>query len=128
MNPVNILVVEDEIIVAMDIQSRLRKFGYTVLGLADSGEEAIKKAADDSLDLVLMDIHLKGKMDGVEAAQIIHNIFNVPIIYLTANADESTLARAKVTEPFGYILKPFKEKELKFTIEITLSKHRTEKK
>ena len=128
MNPVNILVVEDEIIVAMDIQNRLRKFGYTVLGLADSGEEAIKKAADNSLDLVLMDIHLKGNMDGVEAAQIIHNIFNVPVIYLTANADESTLERAKVTEPFGYILKPFKEKELKFTIEITLSKHRTEKK
>ncbi|MCC5665573.1 EAL domain-containing protein [Nostoc sp. CHAB 5784] len=128
MNSVNILVVEDEIIVAMDIQSRLRKFGYNVLGLADSGEEAIKKAADDSLDLVLMDIHLKGKMDGVEAAQIIHNIFKIPVIYLTANADESTLNRAKETEPFGYILKPFKEKELKFTIEITLSKHRTEKK
>ncbi|WP_448268396.1 EAL domain-containing protein [Nostoc sp. DSM 114159] len=128
MNPVNILVVEDEIIVAMDIQSRLRKFGYSVMALADSGEEAIRKAADDSLDLVLMDIHLKGKMDGVEAAQIIHNLFNIPIIYLTANADESTLNRAKVTEPFGYILKPFKEKELKFTIEITLSKHRTEKK
>ncbi|MDZ8035310.1 EAL domain-containing protein [Nostoc sp. DedSLP04] len=128
MNPVNILVVEDEFIVAMDIQNRLRKFGYTVIGLADSGEEAIKKAADDSLDLVLMDIHLKGNMDGVEAAQIIHNIFNIPVIYLTANADESTLNRAKVTEPFGYILKPFKEKELKFTIEITLSKHRTEKK
>ena len=128
MNPVNILVVEDEIIVAMDIQNRLRKFGYTVLGLADSGEEAIKKAADNSLDLVLMDIHLKGNMDGVETAQIIHNIFNVPVIYLTANADESTLERAKVTEPFGYILKPFKEKELKFTIEITLSKHQTEKK
>ncbi|MEH1942113.1 MAG: EAL domain-containing protein [Nostoc sp.] len=128
MKPVNILVVEDEMIVAMDIQNRLRKFGYTVLGLADSGEEAIKKAADNSLDLVLMDIHLKGKMDGIEAAQIIHNIFNVPVIYLTANADESTLERAKGTEPFGYILKPFKEKELKFTIEITLSKHRTEKK
>ncbi len=128
MNPVNILVVEDEIIVAMDIQSRLRKFGYTVMGLADSGEEAIKKAANNSLDLVLMDIHLKGKMDGVEAAQIIHNLFNIPVIYLTANADESTLERAKGTEPFGYILKPFKEKELKFTIEITLSKYRTEKK
>lgn len=127
MNPVNILVVEDEIIVAMDIQNRLRKFGYTVMGLADSGEEAIRKAADDSLDLVLMDIHLKGKMDGVEAAQIIHNVFKIPVIYLTANADESTLNRAKETEPFGYILKPFKEKELKFTIEITLSKHRTEK-
>ncbi|MFN6463971.1 MAG: EAL domain-containing protein [Nostoc sp. DedVER02] len=128
MDSVNILVVEDEFIVAMDIQNRLRKFGYTVLGLVDSGEEAIKKAADDSLDLILMDIHLKGKMDGVEAAEVIHNIFNIPIIYLTANGDESTLNRAKGTEPFGYILKPFKEKELKFTIEITLSKHRTEKK
>ncbi|MEH2160155.1 MAG: EAL domain-containing protein [Nostoc sp.] len=128
MNPINILVVEDEFIVAMDIQNRLRKFGYTVLGLVDSGEEAIKKAATDSLDLILMDIHLKGEMDGVEAAQIIHNIFNIPIIYLTANGDESTLNRAKGTEPFGYILKPFKEKELKFTIEITLSKHQTEKK
>ncbi|MEH1871028.1 two-component system response regulator [Nostoc sp.] len=128
MHPANILIVEDEMIVAMDIQSRLRKFGYTVLGLADSGEEAIKKAADNSIDLVLMDIHLKGKMDGVEAAEIIYNIFKIPVIYLTANADESTLNRAKNTEPFGYILKPFKEKELKFTIEITLSKHRTEKK
>ncbi|MDM9581675.1 response regulator [Nostoc sp. GT001] len=128
MNPVNILIVEDEIIVAMDIQNRLRKFGYSVMALADSGEEAIKKAADDSLDLVLMDIHLKGNMDGVEAAQIIHNLFDIPVIYLTANADESTLNQAKATEPFGYILKPFKEKELKFTIEITLSKHQTEKK
>ncbi len=128
MNPVNILVVEDEFIVAMDIQNRLRKFGYTVIGLVDSGEEAIKKAANDSLDLVLMDIHLKGNMDGVEAAQIINNLFKIPVIYLTANADESTLNRAKMTEPFGYIIKPFKEKELKFTIEITLSKHQTEKK
>ncbi|MEH1937201.1 MAG: EAL domain-containing protein [Nostoc sp.] len=128
MSGVNILIVEDEAIVAMDIQNRLKKFGYNVLWLAHSGEEAIEKAADDSLDLVLMDIRLKGKMDGVEAAQIIHNNFNIPVIYLTVNADESTLERAKVTEPFGYIIKPFKEKELKFTIEITLSKHRMERK
>lgn len=124
----NILVVEDEILVAKDIRNRLKKFGYNITGIAASGEEAIKKATDDSPDLVLMDIHLKGKMDGVEAAQQIYNIFNIPIIYLTANADETTLERAKGTQPFGYILKPFKEKELKTTIEITLSKHTMEKK
>ncbi|MEH2008562.1 GGDEF domain-containing response regulator [Nostoc sp.] len=128
MSKVNILIVEDEFIVAMDIRNRLENFGYTVLGLVDSGEEAIEKAADDSLDLVLMDIILKGKMDGVEAAQIIHNLFNIPVIYLTVDDNEKTLERAKVTQPFGYIIKPFKEKELKFNIEITLSKHRMETK
>ncbi|MEH2361204.1 GGDEF domain-containing response regulator [Nostoc sp.] len=128
MAKVNILIVEDEFIVGMDIQKRLEKFGYTVLGIVDSGEEAIEKAADDSLDLVLMDITLKGKMDGVESAQIIHNIFNIPVIYLTVDDDEKTLERAKVTDPFGYIIKPFKEKELKFNIEISLSKHEIQRK
>ncbi|MEH1931886.1 GGDEF domain-containing response regulator [Nostoc sp.] len=128
MSKVNILIVEDEFIVAMDIRNRLQKFGYTVFGLVDSGEEAIEKAADDSLDLVLMDIILKGKMDGIEAAEVIYNNFNIPVIYLTVDDDETTLARAKVTEAFGYIIKPFKEKELKFNIEITLSKHRMETK
>ncbi|MEH2315668.1 GGDEF domain-containing response regulator [Nostoc sp.] len=127
MSKINILIVEDEFIVGMDIQKRLEKFGYTVF-IVDSGEEAIEKAADDSLDLVLMDITLKGKMDGVESAQIIHNKFNVPIIYLTVDADERTLERAKVTDPFGYIIKPFKEKELKFNIEISISKHRIQTK
>ncbi|MHC5934000.1 GGDEF domain-containing response regulator [Nostoc sp.] len=128
MSKVNILIVEDEFIVGMDIQKRLEKFGYTVLGIVDTGEEAIEKAADDSLDLVLMDITLKGKMDGVESAQIIHNIFNIPVIYLTVDDDEKTLERAKITDPFGYIIKPFKEKELKFNIEISLSKHEIQKK
>ncbi len=128
MNNASILVVEDESLVAKDIQNRLKKFGYAVPAIASTGEEAIKKAAEGYLDLVLMDICLKGKMDGVEAAQEIHNNFNIPIIYLTANADDSTLERAKVTNPFGYILKPFKEKELKTTIEITLAKHQMERK
>lgn len=128
MNNANILVVEDESLVAKDIQNRLKKFGYAVPAIASTGEEAIKKAAEGYLDLVLMDICLKGKMDGIEAAQEIHNNFNIPIIYLTANADDSTLERAKVTNPFGYILKPFKEKELKTTIEITLTKHQMERK
>ncbi|MEH2372987.1 EAL domain-containing protein [Nostoc sp.] len=128
MSKINILIVEDEFIVAMDIRNRLEKFGYTVFGLADSGEEAIEKAADNSIDLVLMDIILKGKMDGVEAAQIIYKNFDIPVIYLTVDSDEKTLERAKVTNPFGYIIKPFKEKELKVNIEITLSKHRIETK
>ncbi|MEH2382914.1 MAG: EAL domain-containing protein [Nostoc sp.] len=128
MSKVNILIVEDEFIVAMDIKKRLENFGYSVLGVVDSGEEAIEKAADNSLDLVLMDIILKGNMDGIESAQIIHNIFNIPVIYLTVDDDEKTLERAKVTDPFGYIIKPFKEKELKFNIEISLSKHEIQKK
>lgn len=128
MSQANILVVEDELIVARDIQTRLKKFGYTVTDIASTGEEAIEKVARYSLDLVLVDIRLKGEMDGVEAAQKIHDDFNLPVIYLTANADESTLERAKATAPYGYILKPFKEKELKTTIEITLNKHQIEKK
>jgi PAS domain S-box-containing protein len=123
-----ILVVEDEIIVAKDIKNRLEKFGYTVTAIAISGELAIKRIGENTPDLVLMDIRLKGQMDGVETAEKIRDNFNIPIIYLTANADESTLERAKVTDPFGYILKPFKEKELKTTIEITLNKYQTEKK
>ncbi len=127
MNEASILVVEDESLVAKDIQNRLKKFGYNVPAIATSGEEAIKRAGEFSPDLVLMDIRLKGKMDGVEAAQEIHASLNIPIIYLTANADDGTLERAKVTGPYGYLLKPFKEKELKTTIEITLNKYKMEK-
>ncbi|MDF5711060.1 MAG: response regulator [Nostoc sp. S4] len=122
-----ILVVEDEAIVAKDLQYRLNKFGYTVPIIASSGEEAINKALEISPDLVLMDIRLKGQMDGIEAAQKIYKSFDIPVIYLTAYADEQTLERAKVTEPFGYLLKPFREKELQTNIEITLIKHRLEK-
>ncbi len=127
MNNANILIVEDESLVAKDIQNRLRKFGYTVPTIVASGEEAIKKATEICPDLVLMDIQLKGKIDGIEAAQKIYSSCNIPVIYLTANADDSTLERAKETAPFGYILKPFKEKELKTLIEITLAKHRLER-
>jgi PAS domain S-box-containing protein len=128
MKNANILVVEDESIVAKDIQSRLRKFGYYVPAIASTGEEAINKVAENHPDLVLMDIRIKGDMDGVEAAKEIHERFNVPIIYLTAYADANTLARAKVTQPFGYILKPFKERELQTTIEIALSRYEMERK
>ncbi len=123
-----ILVVKDEVIVAKDIENRLKKFGHSVCASVATGEEAIKKVKEFFPDLVLMDIRLKGKMDGVETAQIIYKNFDIPVIYLTANADESTLERAKETEPFGYIIKPFKEKELKTTIEIALNKYQMEKK
>jgi PAS domain S-box-containing protein len=127
MTDAKILIVEDEAIVAKDLQYRLNKFGYTVPEIASSGEEAINKALQISPDLVLMDIRLKGKMDGIEAAQEIYRRLNIPVIYLTAYADDNTLERAKITEPFGYLIKPFKEKELQTNIEITLIKHRLER-
>lgn len=123
-----ILVVEDESIVAKDIENRLKKFGYRVIGTAATGEDAVKKVRENHPDLVLMDIRLKGKMDGVEATQVIHQSFDIPVIYLTANADEQTLERAKITDPFGYLIKPFKEKELKTTIEIALNKYQIARK
>ncbi|MFN6569290.1 response regulator [Dendronalium sp. ChiSLP03b] len=127
MTNTSILVVEDEAIVAKDLQNRLKKFGYIVPAIASSGQEAIKKALEIRPDLVLMDIRLKGQMDGIQAAEEINKHLDIPIIYLTAYADDHTLERAKVTEPFGYLLKPFKERELQTNIEIALTKHRLEK-
>ena len=107
MSQVRILVVEDESVVAKDIQWSLKSLGYTIVGWASSGEEAIEKVKELSPALVLMDIVLKGDMDGVQATEYIRAHFDIPVVYLTAYADEHTLQRAKVTEPFGYILKPF---------------------
>ncbi|MCD1296159.1 hypothetical protein CUJ83_14240 [Methanocella sp. CWC-04] len=123
-----ILVVEDESIVAKDLQNRLIKLGYQVPAMASSGEEAIKKAEDLKPSLILMDIMLKGEMDGIQAAEYVHSNLDIPVIFLTAYADENTLKRAKITEPFGYILKPFEERELVTAIEIALYKHQMEKK
>lgn len=128
MATVKILVVEDEGIVAMDIENTLKNLGYSVPVVASSGERAVKKAVEVSPDLILMDIMLKGDMDGIQAAQKIREVLNVPIVYLTAYGDNSTLQRAKITEPFGYILKPFEERELYITIEMALYKHSLEKK
>jgi PAS domain S-box-containing protein len=122
-----ILVVEDEIIIAEDIQRKLKKMGYVVPVIVSSGEEAIKKTEENNPDLVLMDIVVYGKTDGIEAAEQIRSHFDIPVVYLTAFADEKTLERAKLTEPFGYLIKPFKEKELQITIEIALYKHKMEK-
>jgi len=122
----NILIVEDERIVALDIKSSLESLGYTVTAIVASGEAALTKVAESQPDLVLMDINLKGNMDGVETAEQIRAHFSIPVIYLTAYADSNTLQRAKLTEPFGYILKPFEEKELNISIEMALYKHQKE--
>ncbi len=128
MTDTKILVVEDESIVAKDIQTRLKNLGYTVCGVTSTGADAVKKAVDLRPDLVIMDIMLKDEMDGITASEKIRKLCNIPVIYITAYGDENTLNRAKITEPFGYILKPFEERELHINIEIALYKHKIEKK
>lgn len=123
-----ILVVEDEKIVAMDLKNMLQNLDYTVIAMAASGQEAIRRLEDSAPDLVLMDIMLGNDMDGVEAAEQIRSRFMIPVVYVTALADEKTLERAKITAPYGYILKPFEEKELYTTIEIAIYKHQIERK
>ncbi|MEK7328131.1 MAG: response regulator [Chloroflexota bacterium] len=128
MEKAHILVVEDQNIIAMDLKSRLISLGYGVPAVIAYGEEVAAKAEELKPDLVLMDIRLKGEMDGVQAAEQIHQQFGLPVIYLTAHSDERTLQRARVTEPYGYILKPFEDRELHMAIEIALYKHQMEKK
>lgn len=123
----SILIVEDESIVAMGIKQKLNRLGYDVCNLVSTGEDAIKKAKEEKPDLILMDIKLKGKIDGIDAAKKIGENYNIPIIYLTAYGDENTLERAKVTEPYGYIIKPFKERDLRTSIEIALYKSNIER-
>ncbi len=126
MSKTNILIVEDESIIAKDIQQSLKKLGYTVVGICATGEDAIKTSEEQKPDLVLMDIMLKGEMNGIEAASLIREKLNIPIIFLTAYADESTLNKAKESEPYGYIIKPFKEIDLRTSIEMSLYKHEKE--
>lgn len=121
-----ILVVEDESIVSKDIQMSLKRLGYEICGSAATGEEAAELAKTEEPDLVLMDIMLKGKLNGIETAHLIRESVDVPIIYLTAYADESTLSKAKITEPYGYIIKPFQEIDLHTSIEMALYKHTKE--
>ena len=123
----NILVVEDEAIVSKDIQQSLKKLGYNIVGASATGEKAIELAIEHKPDLVLMDIMLKGEMSGIEAAEKIRESLSIPVIYLTAYADENTLSKAKVTEPYGYIIKPFKEIDLHTSIEMALYKHSKER-
>ena len=123
-----ILIVEDELLIAAELERRLTRKGYVVPAMVSCGVEAIQKATECQPDLILMDIHLDGEMDGIEAAKQIRDRFDIPVVYLTAYADKSTLERAKETVPFGYILKPFEERELRVTVDMALSKHQMEKK
>ncbi len=123
-----IAIVEDEYIVALDIRNFLERSGYRVLGLFPSGDEILEQFEQLQPDLVLMDIRIRGSMDGVETARLLHDRWGAPVILLTAYADEETIARAKLTQPFGYILKPFEERELKTAIEIALYRSAMERK
>jgi two-component system, response regulator PdtaR len=126
MTQATILVVEDEGIVAQEIKSRLEKSGYLVCAVAHDGRTAIAHAGEMQPDLVLMDIRLKGEMDGIDAAGLIRERFNLPVVYLTAYTDPATLERAKANEPFGYVVKPFETRSLMVSIEIALHRHRSE--
>jgi signal transduction histidine kinase len=126
VNMATILVVEDESIIARDIAGRLEMLGHEVSAIVGSGEEAIAQATVDPPDLVLMDIILQGTIDGIEAAERIQTDLNIPVVYLTAHADRETLRRAKFTEPFGYILKPFRDLEFDATVEMALSRFQAE--
>ena len=123
-----ILVVEDERVVAADVEECLRKLGYVVVGAAASGVSAIRRAIETQPDLVLMDIKLKGAMDGVDAAGELHDRLGIPIVFLTAYADAEILERAKKSSPSGYVLKPFDERALRSAVEIALHRHPQERK
>jgi PAS domain S-box-containing protein len=128
MEPATILVVEDEGLVARDLQSRLISMGYACPAVSTTGADALQKASQFSPDLALMDIRLKGEMDGVEVAEQMRDMFDIPCVYLTAYTDDETLRRASITEPYGYLVKPFEEGELHTAIELALYRRKLERK
>ena len=127
MAEATVLIVEDEGILAIGLKKKLEKLGYNVPAIASSGNEAIDLAAKCRPDLILMDIVLKGEMDGIEAADKIRSTLKIPVIYLTAYSDEDTVKRAMVTEPFGYLVKPYNDRDLQIALEMTLYKQSMEK-
>jgi two-component system, cell cycle sensor histidine kinase and response regulator CckA len=118
----HVLIVEDESVNAAVIEHQLKKLGYSVAGIATSGEEALELAQKTKPDVVLMDIQLEGKMDGVEAAITIRKEMGIPVVYLTGNSDEQTIERARITEAFGYLHKPIQEREVHSTLQLALHK------
>ncbi len=122
MKIAKILIVEDERVVAMALEDTLISLGHSVCGLVSSGDQALKVAASASPDLVMMDIKIKGSIDGIETAKKLRDSYGIPVIFLTAYADQEILERAKLTEPLGYILKPFKSQELRSVVEVALYK------
>jgi len=123
-----VFIVEDEWVVSLELQQRIQDLGYEVAGTTDNGDSAIKMVLETKPDLILMDINIKGDIDGIEAARQILVKYNVPIIYLTAYSDKATIERAKITTPYGYIIKPVEERDLLVSIEISLNKFEMEKK
>lgn len=123
-----IVIVEDQGIVALSLERMLEELGYEVPYVAVSGEEAVEQVTKVQPDLVLMDIMLAGELDGIEAATQIQAQIDIPIIYLTAHSDETTLQRAKITGPFGYLIKPFDKRDLYITVDMALYKHQMEQK
>jgi CheY-like chemotaxis protein len=118
----NIMIVEDEGVVSIDIRNMLKKAGYNIAAVAFQGDEAVKKAEQSGPDLILMDIGLKGEIDGIEAARRILDRFHIPVVFLTGFADDVTLAKAQEVNPSGFIIKPINEEELKNTLEDILKK------
>ncbi|MCK4336970.1 MAG: response regulator, partial [Candidatus Aminicenantes bacterium] len=127
MRPKKIMIVEDDAVTALNISRSMVDLDYEVSSIVDSGEKALEKVEETRPDLILMDIVLSGRMDGIEAAEIIRAKHNIPVIYLTAHSDKKTQKRAKASSPFGYILKPFKPKDLEVTIAMALHRHSVEK-
>ena len=128
MDKIRILIVEDEYIIANDIQTSLENMGYEVCGMAASGKKALTLTKELSPDLILMDIMLKGDMDGIETAAMIRETYDISVIFLSAYSDDGILDRAKQTLPFGYLIKPFRDRELKAAIEMAIYKQGMEKK
>ena len=120
MEKARILIVEDEPIIAMEVKNQIQSLGYEVTSIVDTGEKAIKKAEADKPDLILMDIQIKDKIDGIKAADIIHTRFNIPVVFATAYTDEKYLEKAKLTHPYGYLIKPYQELDLKVVLSIAL--------
>ena len=126
MEKLKILIVEDEGVVALQLKINLQKWDYAVSGIFASGEEALENLKTSSPDLVLMDMNLQGDLDGIETAEVIRKQYNLPVIYLTANSEEKTIRRAKETQPYGYILKPFNAQEIRIAVEIAIYKYRVD--
>ena len=121
-NPINIFIVEDEMIIAANISLQLSKLGYNISGIVPRGEDALVQIRENKPDIILLDIQLKGKLDGIETAELMQKEIDIPIIYLTANVDDSHFERAKATKPYAFISKPFKKLDLQHAIELTVSR------
>lgn len=121
-----VLIIEDEAIVAADLQDRLEQLGYEVIGTASNGPDALRLLSRDLPDIILSDIMIQGEMDGTQVALRVRELYQIPVIFLTAYSSESVVARAKAAGPFGYLLKPFEERELQITIDMALYKHHME--